>query len=303
MISQKSMMTSCRSDHRRGRPPKKRPSPPNSKKPWAHDEEERLCELWGGYGGIPRIAKTMGRSESAIKIRARKLKLGPYRNGGTLVSLLQVAKVIVGSENVAYSMKQWEEHGLPIHKTRVQSNTWKQVDIDEFWEWAEANKDILDFSRFEEDALGIEPKWVKKKRKVDQRNRTTTTPKKCRWSPQEDALLTALCESGNHTHEELQKIFQRTSSSIRRRIYDLAIPHPPKGSPKKWRENDMRQLVAMLEAGYGHDWIAKTMNRSAQAVRGKIEWIQKKGLWERYGGRPIQASGYRPHEQGTRSAP
>ena len=292
--------------HRRGRPPKNRPILPNSKKPWTHDDDERLCELWGCSGGIPRIANTLGRSELAIKMRAQRLKLGPYRNGSDLVSLLQIAKVIVGlkgSKSVAYTMRRWEECGLPIHKTRVQSNTWKQVDIDEFWEWAEANKDILDFSRFEEDSLGIEPTWVKQKRKIDQQNRTTSTPKKCRWSPQEDALLVMLCESGKHTHEDLQKIFQRTSSSIRRRIYDLALPRPPKGLPKKWREEDMRQLVAMIETGYGHDWIAKTMNRSAQAVRGKIDWIQKKGLWERYGGRSIQASGYRPHEQGARSAP
>ena len=200
-------------------------------------------------------------------------------------------------------MRRWEEHGLHVHKIRVQRCLWKQVDIEEFWEWAEKNQDILDFSRFDENALGMEPKWVKQKRKIDQRNRTMMTPKKCRWSPQEDALLIALCESGDKTHEDLQRVFQRTSSSIRRRIYDLALPRPLKSQTKKWTQNDMRQLVHMTESGYGHDWIAKTMNRSAQAVRGKIEWIDKKGLWEEYGGRPLQASGHRPNEQRAREAP
>ena len=291
---------------RRGRPPKVRDRPENHSKNWTHEDEDLLRELWGCYGGIPRIARALGRNESAIKIRAVRLKLGPYRNGGELVSLLQVARIIVGiddSGSVAYSMRRWEEHGLPVHKTRVQQCMWKQVAIEEFWTWAEKNQEILDFSRFEENRLGIEPDWVKWKRKIDQRNRTMMTPKKCRWSPQEDALLTVLCESGSKTHEDLQRVFQRTSSSIRRRIYDLALPRPVKCQQKKWTSDDMQQLVHMVESGYGHDWIAETMNRSAQAVRGKIEWIKKKGLWEEYGGRQLQTSGHRPHEQRARQAP
>jgi len=180
---------------------------------------------------------------------------------------------------------------------------WKQVDIEEFWTWAERNQDILDFSRFEENALGMEPAWGKEKRKIDQRNRLMSTPKKCRWTVQEDALLTAMCEAGCYTHEDLQHAFQRTSSSIRRRIYDLALPRPLKSATVKWSEDDMHNLVQMIEAGYGHDYCAKTMKRSTQAVRGKIDWIRKKGLWERYAGRPLQASGHRSHEQGARTAP
>ena len=309
-------MTSCRSDGspkstgggtlRRGRPPKVKERPSNHGKNWTTDDDEQLRELWGCYGGIPRIARALGRNEGAIKLRATRLKLGPYRNGGELVSLLQVARSIVGSGksgSVTYSMRRWEERGLPVHKTRVQRCAWKQVDIEEFWSWAEKNQDILDFSRFEENALGMEPDWAKWKRKIDQRNRTMMTPKKCPWSPQEDALLTVLCESGDKTHEDLQRVFQRTSSSIRRRIYDLALPRPLKSPTKKWTSNDLRQIVHMTESGYGHDWIAKTMNRSAQAVRGKLEWIEKKGLWEEYGGRPLQASGHRPDEQRARQAP
>lgn len=277
--------------HRRGRPPKgEKQRPANSGSLWTSEDVDQLRELWGSRGGIPKIARVMGRSEASIKVRAMRLKLGPYLNGGELVSLLQVAQIIVGfddSGSITYSMRRWEERGLPVHKTRVQRCAWKQVNIEEFWTWAKKNQDILDFSRFEENRLGMEPTWVKKKRKIDQRNRTLTTPKKCRWTPQEDALLTALCESGRHTHEDLQRTFRRTSSSIRRRIYDLSLPRPVKCSTVKWTPNDMRQLVEMVEAGYSHDWVAKTMNRSTQAVRGKIEWIKKKGLWEEYGGRPL----------------
>ena len=293
--------------HRRGRPPKNPPQlPARSKKPWTPDDEDMLREAWGTRGGIPGIARALGRSEYAVKCRAQKLKLGPYRCGGALVSLLQVAQTILGEMlcgSVTYSMMRWERRGLPVHKTRVQNTLWKQVDIEEFWTWAEKNKDVLDFSRFEENALGIEPAWVKQKRKIDQRNRLTTTPKKCRWSPQEDAVLASMCEAGKYTHEDLQKVFQRTSSSIRRRIYDLALPQPIKCRTVKWPVDDMKQLVRMTESGYNIDWIAKTMNRSAQAVRGKVEWIRKKGLWVEYGGRPLSASGHWPDEQCARQAP
>ena len=39
--------------------------------------------------------------------------------------------------------------------------------MEEWWEWAEKNRDLLDFSIFEEKILGEEPAWAKEKRKHD----------------------------------------------------------------------------------------------------------------------------------------
>ena len=291
-----------------GKSSRKRVNKPalNSMKTWTAEDDEYLREKWGTSGGVPSIAKELGRSVDAIKNRAIELKLGPYLDGGEDVSYNQLYRIVVGKEVVGgsqFTLERWKKLGLRIRRRRVDKCMFYIVSIDDFWRWANEHQDILDFSRFEENALGIEPDWAKRKRKIDQRNRTMMTPKKCPWSPQEDALLTVLCESGDKTHEDLQRVFQRTSSSIRRRIYDLALPRPLKSPTKKWTPNDLRQLVHMTESGYGHDWIAKTMNRSAQAVRGKLEWIEKKGLWEEYGGRPLQASGHRPDEQRARQAP
>ena len=37
----------------------------------------------------------------------------------------------------------------------------------DFWKWAEQNQNFLDFSNFEENVLGVEPDWAKRKRKND----------------------------------------------------------------------------------------------------------------------------------------
>ena len=276
----------------------------NAKKPWTPEDEACLREHWGCKDGVPSIAKMLGRSVNAVKTRARRLKLGAYRLGGDDITFNQLVRTIVGVDvfGCQYTMERWEHNGLPIKRQRMINDYVRRVNIDAFWRWAKNHQDILDFSRFEENALGKEPAWVKEKRKIDQRNRLMATPKKCRWSQQEDALLASMCEAGSYTHEDLQKVFRRTSSSIRRRIYDLALPCPPKGATVKWSVDDMVQLVQMTNAGYGHDYCAKTMNRSAQAVRGKIEWIRKKGLWEEYGNRPLQAGRQGPHEQRARQA-
>lgn len=56
----------------------------------------------------------------------------------------------------------------------MKKNRFRVIDIDAFWKWAEDNKSILDFSRFEKYGLGAEPDWVDVKRKADYKKRSFT---------------------------------------------------------------------------------------------------------------------------------
>ena len=44
--------------------------------PWTQDEEEYLQEMWGSRS-IPAIAKHLGRTVNAVKVRVARLGLGP----------------------------------------------------------------------------------------------------------------------------------------------------------------------------------------------------------------------------------
>ena len=69
-------------------------------KTWTAEDDEYLREKWGTSGGVPSIAKELGRSVDAIKNRAIELKLGPYLDGGEDVSYNQLYRIVVGKEVV-----------------------------------------------------------------------------------------------------------------------------------------------------------------------------------------------------------
>lgn len=46
---------------------------------------------------------------------------------------------------------------------KVKGSSFKVINLDEFWKWAEKNRTIIDFSQLEENVLGKEPEWLKDK--------------------------------------------------------------------------------------------------------------------------------------------
>ena len=107
-------------------------------KNWTQEELTVLEEEWGNKS-IPAIAKKLGRSVNAIRIKAFKLGLGSFLESSTLISLSVLLKTfgIVGS--YTEYMKKLKKHGLKIHKKKVNNNSFRMVDIDEFWKFAEKN--------------------------------------------------------------------------------------------------------------------------------------------------------------------
>lgn len=246
---------------------------------WTPADEEALREGWGRLkGGIPALARKLGRSVNALKVRATRLGLGPWLDAGEWISVNQLIGIVTGVPNSGYNytLYRWRRMDCPISDRRVIDSKWRMVRIEDFWPWAQAHQRELDFSRFEEGALGVEPEWAREKRIVDQRNRALTYSHNTPWSPREDALLRHLCERGA-TWAELDSRFHRTGNAIRRRIYDLDLPLPLDagrrglGKEKPWRPEELDTLRRMTDEGYSIDWIARQLGRTSQSVRGKRE--------------------------------
>lgn len=219
----------------------------------------------------------------AVKLRAGRLKLGPYIEGGELVSFNVLCNIVMGEtvKGYSYTLERFQRLGLPIKMVRVQQCQFRMVNVCTFWGWAYKHQSDLDFSRFEENALGAEPEWVKQKRKVDIENRRQLLPKKCAWSKDEEERLCWLIEHGA-TYADIEADLRRSSAAIRRKIYDLYLPHPKRCKQAPWNESELQQLVHMADQGYNHEYIASALHRSGQSVRGKIEFLKTKGLWAQY---------------------
>lgn len=195
-------------------------------RPWTPEEETYLMEKWG-QASIPAIAKKLERTIGAVKIRASKLRLGPVLMSGDYVTLNQLLVAVTGSRgSYSYKCESWvKKRGLPVHTKRVVDNSFKVVYLDEFWEWAERNRSFIDFSKMEPLALGAEPDWVGRQRKIDAVS--FANQRKDPWTKDEDQRLVYLLKQHKYTYAEVSRELRRSAGAIQRRCRDLNLKERP----------------------------------------------------------------------------
>jgi hypothetical protein len=246
---------------------------------WTQEEEYYLQDKWGEVS-IKGIAKTLGRSENAIIVRAQRMGLGAHLHADSRVTANQLMKAVYGGKQQGgWTMNRWIENGLPIKKHLVKNSRFKVIDIDDFWKWAEQNKDIVNFSQMEENVLGKEPEWVKQKRRIDIREKFKKTP----WTPTEDKKLIQLLDKYEYTYDDLCKALNRTEGAIKRRIITLGLTQRPiRNYDRHWTEEETEKLLVMKSKGHCWEEIGRELNRSGSAVRGKYERLQNPEYCKRY---------------------
>lgn len=237
---------------------------------WTKEEEEYLIEKWGTVS-VKTLAKTLNRSENAIIVRKGRLGLGAFLESGEYITWNQLMLALGITGGNGYKMTSWvKNRGFPVHTKRVNNNSFRIIYLEEWWKWAEKNRDLMDFSRFEENVLGAEPEWVKEKRKhdVEKAGKYITTP----WTRAEDEKLRRLVAKQKYSYDELSKMMRRTNGAIQRRLCDLGVKDRPVKADNhiRWMEEDFRKLGELIKAGYGYDLIAENIGRSSKAVRGRV---------------------------------
>lgn len=244
----------------------------NQGKSWSEEELQYLEESWGVLKR-GTIAKKLGRSVNAVMLKAQRLGLGDPLTHIDGITISQLSQVL----NTHYGIiKNWmNKYGMPARQKTVarEQKVWV-ISYQDFWEWAEKNKHMLDFSRLERLALGPEPDWVEEKRKADQVKKFhIPKPHNTPWSKDEDAKLIWMLEQYKYTYPEIAAELKRSQGAVKRRILDLGLKARPVRLPNhnKYTLEEERLLVELLEKGYCFEEIASRMSRSALGVRGKAE--------------------------------
>lgn len=246
---------------------------------WTAEERAFLEDKWGTTS-IPTIAKRLGRSVNAVKLKAGKMGLTRFLHCGEYITLNQLMIALEKKGGYTDHRKRLERKGCPIRLKKAVRCSFRIVYMNEFWAWAEQHKECLDLSRVEPLALGPEPPWAAEKRKADQlvpMNRGRD------WTPREDALLKAMLKEQRYSYAELAKTLRRTAGAIKRRITTLDLrerPIPVEDTP--WTEDETARLETMLRAGYSFDIIGRKLGRSGLACRGKYERILNPEAMKRY---------------------
>lgn len=240
-----------------------------SNKTWSKEEIEYLIDKYGTVS-IKSIAQRLGRSENAVIVKKNKLQLGAFLEAGDYITWNAFLSAI-GSGNGGYKVTSWiQNRGFPVHFKRVNNNSFRIVYIDEFWEWAEKNKDILDFSTFEENMLGEEPEWAKLKRRydVEKKQKYIASP----WTHAEDERLAFLLSKNKYSCQELSSMLRRTEGAIIRRISTLGLKDRPLKNDNtiKWLPEELDLMGELIKQGYDYEKIAEAVGKSSKACRGKV---------------------------------
>lgn len=245
---------------------------------WSKKDLEYLMDRWGSVS-MATMAINLGRTEGAVQQKASKLGLGPFLESGDYVTLNQLFLALRGSKHQGstYTINQWMDKGLPVKPKKVKNCSFKVVYLRDFWDWAEMNSTLIDFSKLEKNILGVEPRWLDGQRRADQERRFYKfTP----WTPEEDAALEALLNTYQYTYRELAFRLRRTEGAIKRRMLDLGVKARPlkMSTYNPWTEEEVERLKDLYFKGHTNNTMTKYIpNRSAQACSGKIERLIKEG--------------------------
>ena len=236
---------------------------------WTDDDVNSLCKMWGN-SSVERICTKLERSKSSVIQKVNRLKLGAFLDNSIYITKHQLF-VALGINSDSYKNVSWlKNRGLKTHKVKRGKQTFNMILIDEFWKWAYENMNFLDFSSFQRNSLGKEPKWVDEKRRKDIKK--SYQFKRTPWSEFEDKELMRLLSKYKYSYKELSLKLQRTEGAIQRRICDLGIKERPVKADNyiKWTESEYMMLGEMIKNGYSYELISEKISKSVKAIRGRV---------------------------------
>ena len=238
---------------------------------WTKAEEAQLAEEWGMYS-VDALASRFGRTRNAITVRAARLHLGGHVESSDKISFNVLVKTLGINGNYVGQLKKFTEAGLKIHMHRVRDDSFRMVDLDEFWEFAEKNRHLIDFSRFEEGSLGREPSWVKEKRREDCNRRCVVKPHNAKWTEAEDKELLRLLRTYRYTYSEIADRLRRSEGAIQRRMTDLKIKERPLKADNHvvWTDEELQTVCKMIKSGSNYENMSRAIGKSTKAIRGKV---------------------------------
>lgn len=238
---------------------------------WTAEEYAKLSEEWGMYS-VDTIAKRLGRSRNAVIVKIARLGLGPCLANSHMITFNVLLKELGFNGGYEWNLRKFTDAGLKIHTQRVKDNSFRMVDIDEFWKFAENNKHLIDFSRLAENALGVEPAWVKIKRAEDFKRNCVVKPHNAKWTETEDKELIRLLRTYRYTYPEIADRLRRSEGAIQRRVNDLGIKERPikADNHNLWTDEQLQTLCQMIKAGSNYESMSRVIGKSTKAIRGKV---------------------------------
>jgi len=238
---------------------------------WSAEELEYLEENYGMVS-LGAMSKRLGRSVNAIRCMRTRLGLGPMLDAGDYVTWHQLVMALGITGGSGYMNISWiENRGCPVKYKTVENCRFKVIYLDDFWKWAEKNREFVDFSKMEPLILGKEPEWLRATRSAQhEKNRRY---KKTPWAKWEDARLKQMIGEYKYSYDEISRDLGRTCGAIQRRCCDLGIKGRPVKAPNhnSWSDAEYATLAECIRQQLPYEIIADRLpGRSTKAIRGRV---------------------------------
>lgn len=233
---------------------------------WTEEEIDFLFENYGKRS-LQNLTRNLGRSEASVSSKAATLglQLNTAQTWFTVSEFCEVTEI--SRSTVQYWIKKF---GFPARRNKRISKKYVQINPQNFWRWAEKNKQLIQWAEFPRYALGKEPKWVKETRTASARLVNKRRP----WSRWELEELKYLLNQNKFTYPELSERLNRSQGAIKRKIYDLELPWPVYINRKavdRYTQEEIDKAIELYVDGYPLAEVAKMIGRTEAGLRGKIE--------------------------------
>ena len=121
---------------------------------WTENEVAYL-EKYYERRGVDYIAKRLNRTSQSIKRKAQSLGYNAY-----LCEDLYVRTMAKCFQSDSLVVNRWIRLGLPYRLVQRGQSSCKLISVKDFWKWAEKNKNIIPWNKYERYSILPEPKWL-----------------------------------------------------------------------------------------------------------------------------------------------
>lgn len=185
-------------------------------KKWSKDEEDYLIRFYNKRG-IDFIANKFKRSISSVKYKAYRLGLYQYDE---YISLKELSRCFNSDVSVVNRWKN--KFKMPCKVLKRGKGICYKVDIEDFWKWAENNKDIIPWNKYESMSLLPQPDFVK-----DEMKKGSNSPKN-HGKPVSVEVVRSIGYKFyklNRSYDDICKEYGRSYNSVRHilRKYDKLL--------------------------------------------------------------------------------